>query len=491
MRGRGFPAVAGVAWALASGCSDIALETSPGGAVLAAYVLLAPAPNGTPRAQARVVVSSDATTCPELVEEDGRGHAMSFRENAHGFDVKVCEAVVPFDEPRRVSWNDQRLPVARLDPSRLVLFGDTGCKTKDCAPDALAKPFRDLSLDAAALVPAPDAILHVGDFNYRGTPGKVNDDPALVVYDAGDEVDSPDCRLNDPYVSQNAAYSEHPDAWDTWRVDFFEAAGELLATAPLVLTRGNHELCSRAGPGWFYFLDPSMPTDPGGQLSCPPQGGETPPTGDVLSHVVFLPPRILDLGTLRIAILDSANACDDFAPEETTAIYARQLRDVLAAVDDDTPTWILTHRPFLGVETLCADDAPGCEPGIINHTLEAALARALDGGSLPSSVRLFVSGHMHLFQSVTPAASAGRPPQLVVGDGGVETSSGPGDGPFEATVFDATTRGRTSSKHGFTHVETLSPDGSWQGVVVNPHEGETIAACGQPVRDGRLCRAAP
>ena len=30
---------------------------------------------------------------------------------------------------------------------------------------------------------------------------------------------------------------------------------ELLATAPWILLRGNHEDCSRAGEGWFRFLD--------------------------------------------------------------------------------------------------------------------------------------------------------------------------------------------------------------------------------------------
>lgn len=47
-----------------------------------------------------------------------------------------------------------------------------------------------------------------------------------------------------------------PDSWEAWRADFFAPAAPLLSRAPWVPARGNHELCSRAGPGWFYFLDP-------------------------------------------------------------------------------------------------------------------------------------------------------------------------------------------------------------------------------------------
>ena len=59
-----------------------------------------------------------------------------------------------------------------------------------------------------------------------------------------------------------------------------------LAAAPFLYARGNHELCSRAGPGWFYFLDASTKLDGGTQLSCPPQTSETAPAADALSQLL-------------------------------------------------------------------------------------------------------------------------------------------------------------------------------------------------------------
>ena len=52
------------------------------------------------------------------------------------------------------------------------------------------------------------------------------------------------------------AGSPYGDNWAVWQKDFFDPAAPLLAAAPWVLVRGNHELCSRGGHGWFRLLDP-------------------------------------------------------------------------------------------------------------------------------------------------------------------------------------------------------------------------------------------
>ena len=44
--------------------------------------------------------------------------------------------------------------------------------------------------------------------------------------------------------------------WDAWDADFFQPARSLLAAAPWIVVRGNHESCNRAGQGWWRFLDP-------------------------------------------------------------------------------------------------------------------------------------------------------------------------------------------------------------------------------------------
>ncbi len=64
-------------------------------------------------------------------------------------------------------------------------------------------------------------------------------------------------RAHRPLLSQNSTGNPDADAWEAWWLDFFQPAGDLLTAAPWVFARGNHELCSHAGPGWFYFLDAS------------------------------------------------------------------------------------------------------------------------------------------------------------------------------------------------------------------------------------------
>lgn len=481
-------ALAAVALA-ALGCSRPVEAPAPP-EVYAAYVLLAQSPrDGAPQAQARVIVDGSARECPQLLGA-ASPIAMTFRLNPHGFPVKVCQAVIPFNQELTLSWDRRRLPAARENPARIALFGDTGCKEKDCSGDAEATPLAGLAAAAAALDPPPDLVLHAGDYNYRGTGGFDFGD--LAGYDAGDDApDDPRCQLDAPYVSQNAAYSDRPDDWQSWWLDFFQPAQELLAAAPWVFTRGNHELCSRAGPGWFYFLDPSAEADAGGdgQLQCPSQGGETPPEDGALPHLRFAEPYVVDLGTLRVAVIDSANACDAFAPAETTERYARQLARVLGDAPPDRTTWLFSHRPVWGVE----GPADGGGWDTLSRTLQQALDRATKdsfGSTLPAGFRLAVAGHMHQFLSVTftgDGGPAGRPPQLVVGNSGVALYSGDPDGAFSPTVDGQPTAALALAHHGFLDIPRLGSDGSWQGQVVNPPQGEVLATCDTANLPGSLC----
>ena len=86
------------------------------------------------------------------------------------------------------------------------------------------------------------------------------DRPLTVkVYDTGDldDEDEPDVPIGAGYWSQNMQGNPIPDTWAAWRDDFFMPAARLMKTAPWLLVRGSHELCSRAGPGWYYLLDPA------------------------------------------------------------------------------------------------------------------------------------------------------------------------------------------------------------------------------------------
>lgn len=75
----------------------------------------------------------------------------------------------------------------------------------------------------------PDLVMHIGDYHYRE-----NACPSDI---AG-------CK-DSPW-----GYG-----WDTWEADLFKPAAPLLAAAPWIVVRGNHEECARAGQGWFRLLD--------------------------------------------------------------------------------------------------------------------------------------------------------------------------------------------------------------------------------------------
>jgi len=481
-------------------CNKAPEETAAGGSpagdqtVHAAYVLLSEGSSG-PLAQARVIVDQGAVGCPILT--DGTTTLTMSRRpqkpSGTGFAaIEVCEAEIPFGSSFTISWTGAPLPVAKQNPSRVVIFGDTGCKESTCGA-ALATPFDELAgQEAAKLDPAPDLVLHVGDYNYRGTSSHVHDgDQDLSVYDAGDDAPSdPQCQLDSPYVSQNAGYSDDPDGWEDWQLDFFGPAAKLLAAAPWVVARGNHELCSRAGPGWFYLLDPGFGS---GQISCPPQGGESPPTDGAWPHILFPEPYLVDLGTLRVAVLDSANACDAFAPSALRTEYETQLGTLLGKITADSRrTWLLSHRPLWGV------DGGGSTGGwnTLNATLEQALDGVLSqsGNGLPSNLELAVAGHMHIFETLTfgTATPQARPPQLIAGNGGIDLYSDlcsdetPCPRTFAPTVDGGSASGLVIEHHGFLVLD-LDPSGSgYSGQMIG--KGSTVYAdCASANLPGSVC----
>src|SRR5262249_34377385 len=151
--------------------------------------------------------------------------------------VDVCEAAIPFGTSFRVEGTAVKLPVARTNPNNILIIGDTGCRESDCSRGAPASPFDKIANAAAQF--EPDVVLHAGDYIYRTAKSTLTvDGQILAVYQAGDGSD-PQCQLDSPYVSQNAAYSQFPDSWEGWQEDFFTPAAPLLQAAPWVVARGN------------------------------------------------------------------------------------------------------------------------------------------------------------------------------------------------------------------------------------------------------------
>ena len=471
------------------------------------FVLLASGTDGEPVAFARVILGA-GLSCPEITGDTSI--PMSKRENPHGFSVDVCEAAVPFDTNLAISLGEQTLslPTARRNPTGILAMGDTGCKQKDCQTGTPAEPFA--SLASAAAQKEWDFILHMGDYNYRGTPSKVvinsgsSDKSEEYGYDVGDGTTENEYCLQAPdsgFISQNAPGNSPRDSWETWRDDFFLPAGELLPSAPWIFARGNHELCSRAGPGWFYFLDAgsNLPESGGKQRSCP-----TPdPSKNPIENVVLVEPYAVNLESLNVIVLDSANACDGFAPAQAQDFldaYASQFSTVEGLAAGEGTSWFMTHRPIWGVQNFEKDKSTACTPAnqysCVNQTLQYGITHS-SGGKLPKGLELSLAGHMHHFQSLTFAEGA-HPPQVIIGDGGVELGDWGPVGKFATKIDGVAVEGRAIATEveagaqkvpafGFLEI-TYSPDGTWKGSLANVQRGVELAGCGsQKAAAGSVC----
>ncbi len=471
-------------WLAAVSAIGVALgiSTSPASAAPAekpeayGYVLLAPGSSdgssGPLQALARVVIDAAAQPCPKL----SPGHrTMTPRTNPNPttFAVTVCEAVYPIGQALHVDGFGITLPkVSPKQPEKIIVVGDTGCQ--DCSTEW---PFPTFAEAAADL--HPDLVIHLGDYIYRGTPNTVN---GQNVYNG--------CAVSS-YVSQNPQNdlgSPSWDRWESWRDEFFRAAAPLLRKAPWVFTRGNHELCSRAGPGYFYFLDPHsalLGQDPA-LYQCPAQVNGSAP----FPNLTFVAPFALPFGKgLTVVVVDSANACDGPTPvTNALAIYTAQFAELPGLIKSEF-AWLASHRPIWGVRVSqpsmdCAANAGNCINAVMQDAIHAGL-----GGALPQTVTLPLAGHMHFFEAVN-FDTVGRPPQLVIGTSGVALA-GSSVTDFTADNLDGeNAHGVQLNEHGFFDIH-LHHDGDWQGRLLGGKHGRhELADCGSKDLDesGSVCR---
>jgi len=368
-------------------------------------------------ASLRAVVTDPA--CPTATV-DGVAMAMAERAApAASFPERVCAL------PLAAGATDVRLagaavpaPAHRLE--RIVVIGDTGCRVKANWAQACDDPktwvFGAVAVAAAAT--RPDLVIHVGDYLYREAPC-----PTLY---------QPGC-----------AGSPFGDNWPTWNADFFAPAAPLLAAAPWIVVRGNHEICSRAGIGWSRMLSPdgfdaAMP--------CPQK--------DPLYAVA--------LDGLRFSVLDTSYPPDGSVDAAMAAILRAEL-GVVAAAAERAPTWLLTHKPAWSITR-------GPHRTIYGSSQTFAAAA---GDSLPRALQLALSGHVHLFESL--AFTDGGPGQFVVGNSGTLLER-----PLPADLSGMQAAGRTiaagleAHEFGFLLLER-SGDG-WAGRLVDD-AGGTVANC--------------
>ena len=311
--------------------------------------------------EARAVV---ADRCP-AIRMDGRSVGMVERAAPTAKHPNtVCAARLPRGV-RSLRLNGDPLPVPVAGPKRIVIVGDTGCRLsftnslyQECNNDSLW-PFAQVAKSVEAA--APDLIIYTGDYIYRESP--------CLGGDLG-------CA-NSPYGKNQK----------TWEADWLIPGQPIHRAAPLLLIRGNHEICSRAGRGWFRYLD-----------ARPYAGSDCKDATD---------PWVVTFKSMQIAVMDVTAIHDDQGNSRAPR-FAEQLRHLDGVLSK--PTWIASHRPFFAAG---ADDKTG-----MLKIQTPQLHEAVREAGLPRETRLFVSAHIHL--AALLGFAGGRPPQLVVANGGTQ-----------------------------------------------------------------------
>jgi hypothetical protein len=303
---------------------------------------------------------------------------------ASAFPVLTCELMLPAGTVR-AAIGGQALPLPKANPQRIVVVGDSGCLVNSSynifqsCDDVALWPFPNIADAAAAM--APDLVIHVGDYHYR--------ESACAAGNAG------------------CAGSPWGYGWDAWQADFFRPARNLLAAAPWIVMRGNHESCNRAGQGWWRFLDP--------RPVAPRQDCNAAADDDIGN---YSDAYVVPLGggaDTRFIVFDSSYV--GVTPLNPSDLMYRNYRSEMEYAFARTVTtpsvFFLSHHPVLG---FAANPGQPQSPYPGNAGLQSVLAALYSGALFPANVMTLLSGHNHLFEFVS--FSSPHPSQFVSGNGG-------------------------------------------------------------------------
>jgi hypothetical protein len=407
------------------------------------------------QAIARVIAGSAG--CP-LIFVDGTGTRMAQRvgpatiplrttasaaadSKPSEFPVTVCEAALP-STTSSVFVASRSLPLPKANPTHIAIIADTGCRLKkssntfQACSDPTQWPLASIAQAVAAM--KPDLVLHIGDYQYR-------------------ENACPDGMAG-------CAGSPWGYGWDTWDADLFTPAAPLLAAAPWVVVRGNHEECARAGQGWFRFLD-TQPYDV--ERSC------DDPSNDNYANYTY--PYAVALGSsTQVIVFDTAKvgtaALKTSDPQFVT--YQQQFNRVTALAAKSGVTSIFAnHHPILGYAPQTgADPAPG------NSALQSVMTTLNSTAYYPPGITLALHGHVHDFQAIDFAT--GQPATIVAGNGGDNLDVNLPD-PFPTS--DAVAPGATldaishTSTYGFMFMDATATGWTFRAYTVG---GKLLTTCG-------------
>ncbi len=447
--------------------------------IYAAWVIIGSDEAGNNRAFARVATSylspSGQAVCPQI-NIDGRMTQMTMRAVAGvmplrptafqpsvpaDFPLSTCESILPIGT-QFASVAGQSLPIPKEKPNRILLIGDSGCRMdttnlQNCE-DPKEWPFASLAQLGADL--SPDLVIHMGDFQYRDVPCSV----------------SGKCPIN--------AQSPWGYGWDTWNADLFTPAAALFAKAPWIVVRGNHEICSKAGQGWFRFLNPTFYTE---DRSC------NNASYDSIAN--YSPTYAVSLGAgARIIVYDSANVSVGASISDPNNNFYRQFVDAftLAANTRFSNTIFTSHHPILGYSNPTSTSVPpgnATLQGVMSEVMQKMYPVAAANSYYPDSINTAFHGHVHNLQMINFGVSnlPSHPATIISGADGVSLGEKfpVTDPPFYKTNLVApgveVNNMIWNNDFSFSLLERIDNSAFWKYTLYNK-SGDAFAVCTQAGR---------
>lgn len=385
--------------------------------------------------------------CPK-VRLDRKNERMHVRaEPNEDFDVIVCELPIPRNV-ESIEVAGRSLKPVTWDPQRIAVVGDTGCRMKKGSAfddgfqncdDTNDWEFAKVAEQVAAW--EPDLIIQLGDYIYREQP-------------------CPDGCNN----CKDSPYNASGQRMETWNVEFFTPGRPMLEAAPVVLVRGDHEKCERAGQGYFRFLDA------GANRAC----------------TDFSDPYALNFKEVQMIVMDTVQADDtSVSSAEIVTRYAADFETVANLAKGTS--WLMSHRPIWAFRPAATDEDPekdACENFVndptlelekINLTTQQALHESSLTGLLPPQIDLVLVSHAHVGEVLS--FSGPRTPQFVVGISGTKLLPAvPSEDLIGLEIDgDIVAESLLLSDHGFFGFERRE-GGDWTSTVISA-DGEKLARC--------------
>jgi predicted MPP superfamily phosphohydrolase len=324
-------------------------------------------------------ISANDSKCPKIiVDKVDVQTIVRPHEYIEEFPVTVCQAEIDNQKPHNIVFKKLNIKTKISNINKISVIGDSGCITEGKILEQNCNrieeyPFSEIAKNVQKM--RPDIIVHVGDYFY-----------------------SKDECINDDKCKKRP----HGDRLDTWKVDFFDNAGQFFNDAPIVFARGNHEACSRGGKGWFTLLDPSI---------------------NFKKCQFFTTPYTIEFSKFRFLMIDSAYASDSEEKfnelsaadkERTINQFNSQINETFSRMDNDKENIIITHKPIFSKEFRPWQQGLEFEA---NYLMNKSIDNSEYRNNL-KNLKLILSGHTHTGMMIEYKDDGYHFYQAVIGNSG-------------------------------------------------------------------------